>query len=146
MDTQKFINELAQKWSAKYPQQEARILRGAALALSGKISPRSLNSWRVVGSKGEVYTVAITCGYPSCTCPDATRRELRCKHMWSAALLTRLATELEAFVAESAKAAKVKREAAPSKRPLAEGLSDLCAKIHNDNHARLQSLPHSQDS
>ena len=136
MDTRLFLIDLADKWSQKYPQQKERLARGLALVLAGKVAPRSLDSWRVVGSKAGVeYTVKITCGYPSCTCPDAGRREVRCKHIWACALLTRLAAELEAALSAPAPK-KATPKKAPTK-PLAEGLSDLCAKIHADNHTRL---------
>jgi hypothetical protein len=143
MDTRLFLIDLADKWTQKYPSQKDRVARGLALALAGKVAPRSLDSWRVVGSKAGVeYTVKITCGYPSCDCPDASRRETRCKHIWGCALMTRLASELEAVLATPA---PKKAPAAPPKAPLSKGLSDLCARLHAENNARLlasQEAPH----
>lgn len=132
MDTAKFINDLAAKWSVKHPGQAAKIVRGAMLSLSGKVSPRSLDSWRVIGSKGDEYTVTVTCGYPACTCPDATHRETRCYHMWACALLTRLAAKLEGAI-------PVTPPKAP-RAPLAKSLSALTTKLHDENHERLLSL------
>ena len=139
-DTRLFLTQLSARWALKYPTQETRLTKGLALALAGKVAPRGLGSWRVVGSApGTEYTVEVRCGYPSCTCPDATRRETRCKHIWAAALLTRLVAELQEQLAQTTPKPAPK---AP-KKPLDKALGEHCAKLHDQNHARMRALQES---
>ena len=95
LDTNQFLFATALRWATKHPECATRIYKGLALAQSGKVAPLAANSFRVVGSRGTEYTVTVTSGYPGCSCPDHSQRKGRCKHVWSAALVTRLAQEIE---------------------------------------------------
>lgn len=139
LDIKTYLETLAAKWIAKYPQSIDRISRGLALALSPKVAPRGLDSWRVCGSKPRVeYLVEVLCGFPSCTCPDFignVRREtpIRCKHIWACALLTRLASELS-----------TRRTVRPLRTKPAASLSDAlsvrCRNLHDQNHRNARHL------
>lgn len=39
------------------------------------------NTWKVTGSKGDIYKVALRDGDYTCTCPAATFRHQVCKHI-----------------------------------------------------------------
>lgn len=89
------LSRFATKWISKHPEAETRITKGHALALAGHASPWDNRSWRVLSSdKSRTYWVEVNSGYTSCTCPDFEKRKIRCCHIWSCALLTRVAEEI----------------------------------------------------
>lgn len=135
LDTKDFLQTLSDKWSAKFPDDAGRIARGLAVALAGKVAPRTCESWRVVGSEGAQYLVEVKCGFPSCTCPDFKRRNgVRCKHIWAAAMMTRLASELVPALPAPTPEPK------PRRRPLDRSLNALCSKLHRDNARAVSQL------
>lgn len=124
-----FLDSLSLTWTTKYPNHQDRIDRGALLALSGKVAPRGLDTWRIVGSKkpdGSTpeYTVTVTCGYPSCTCPDYTEKNHRCKHIWACAFLTRLAEEIER---------QLPKPDPRQRKKLSKSLGEHCTKLYTQN-------------
>lgn len=95
-DTDQYLETLAAKWGEKFPAHKKRITKALRLANTGKVAPRGLNSFRVVGSKpGVEHLVEVNCGFPRCSCPYNGR----CSHIWAAALVTRLASEIERLLA-----------------------------------------------
>lgn len=139
LDPQAFINAIAAKWSARYPQQAAKIVRGAMLALSHKVEPRSADSWRVEGSKGNAYLVEVRCGYHRCSCPDFQLRRERCKHVWATALAVRLEAELQNEL--TPKDIESFTEPTPKKtEKLSKGLGELCQRLHQENQKRLEQV------
>lgn len=135
-----FLKTLSDRWSAKYPADADRIGRGLEIALAGKVAPRTCETWRVVGSERKdgstpEYLVEVRCGFPSCECKDFTLNKVRCKHIWSAALMTRLAAE----VAPESTAAPLPAPK-PRRRLLDRGLSALCSKLHKANAKRVSAL------
>lgn len=142
--------EICTRWAAKHPILGGRIASARLLVLGGAVEslgtlPDGLDTtlYRVKGTPAQdgtpcAYVVSVTCGYPSCQCPDYQRRKLRCKHIWATALLSRLATLIEdAIPAPEPKPARLARK----QRPLPSEMSRHCAKLHAKNAALEQSLP-----
>jgi hypothetical protein len=130
-DSTQFVKDLAAKWSAQYPKHAKRLKKAVRLVETNQVAPRSLDSWRVAGSKlGTEHTVKVTCGYPSCTCPF----EGRCSHIWACALLTRLVSKIERLLSKMVKPR-------PAKRPRRNELSERCASAHQANQKAMERLP-----
>lgn len=132
LDTFQFLRSLATRWSAKFPTHQKRITKGLRLANGGKVAPRGLDSFRVVGSTGE-YLVEINCGFPKCSCPY----HQRCSHIWACALMVRLAQEL-------APAQPIEQPLRPARRlprkPTANELSNHCRALHDANRANIEQF------
>jgi hypothetical protein len=80
----------------------------------------------------------VNCGFPRCSCPDfehsPPKDRQRCKHIWAAALMTRLAAELENSL-------KTEPAPKPKRQKLSESLGQHCQKLHSDNQRAAERLP-----
>ncbi len=81
------VNAKAQKWAEKHPDLAARLERAKALVASVKPGDLSPDVYFVEGEK-DSYMVKIDrkAHSSSCTCPDHTNRNVRCKHILAVAL------------------------------------------------------------
>lgn len=139
LNPQAFINEVAVRWCRKHPTQASKIMHAAMLVFSEKVEPRSCESWRVKGSKGNIYLVEVTCGYHRCDCLDFKFRKEgeRCYHCWLVAFTVRLNAELQSELSPKTLDSFVEAVPPPPKKEkLSEALGELCQKLHLENHKR----------
>lgn len=83
------VNALVARWSEMHPELSARLERAAALVANVVPGDRSPNVFFVEGSDGHRYTVRVNrqARTSTCSCPDHTNRDIRCKHILSVAIL-----------------------------------------------------------
>lgn len=78
---------------AKYPNERARIERGAALLTCGNVARTGPDTFSVESQsrpKAQWYLVTVDPAAHwaiSCSCEDARRQSQQCKHAWSCTLL-----------------------------------------------------------
>lgn len=133
IDTNELLWAVFTRWVARYPKHEKRLRKAARLVLAGKVAPRGLSSWRVVGSKGATHLVEVECGFPRCSCPY----QGRCSHIWAAAMLVRWAADIEEAVQE----VLTRQAPKPRKVYLSKALGAHCRKLHDNNQANMERLP-----
>ena len=82
------LDYLATCAKTSYPDEAARIMRGVQIVHNGTMLLHDDGTATVMSSSGDghAYTVTAT----SCTCPDATERQMRCKHRWARMLAHRM--------------------------------------------------------
>lgn len=133
IDTSSLLWAVFNRWVEKHPKHEKRLRKAARLVLAGKVAPRGLSSWRVVGSKGATHLVELECGFPRCSCPYRGR----CSHIWAAAMLVRWASDIENAV----QVVLTKQAPKPRKVYLSKALGVLCRKHHDANQVAIGRLP-----
>ena len=81
------VNTVARLWIAKMPASRSRIER--AIALVANVTPDEYRDDQFVVEGGDaVYTVTVNRASKtsSCTCPDHTERQSKCKHIFACGL------------------------------------------------------------